>query len=348
MSVTVRQRPGIYSDYKTSSISWSQGKGKAVGIVASCDAETNKAFYITKLSDVDSCFGSSGNMYELCKLALLNGAMKVVAVSVGTQESKDYQAAFEVLENEKDIYVVISDSESITVHNYLKNSVLASSQNLKERIGIIACSSDADAETWADNFNSERLILIAQNPMDEESNSLSGNFIAAALAGLIASTSDPSYSFNSVQLNGIKKLSASLTEDDIDSYILSGITPFEVVLENAEIIRLVTSKNTTDGVQDNTFKDINTILIIDEVIPGLRSLLKSKISGAKNNSITRSSLITQTIIELEKYKEMELIDSYDYPTVTQSTDDPTVCTISVSFTILHALNQIIISADISI
>lgn len=351
MATTARQRPGVYSDYDTSGIIWSNGKGKAVGIVALSDAPINVSYTITRTTDAQTIFGNNGDMYQLCKLALQNGALKVIAVSAGTSLNYNYEEAFKVLETQSDIYTVVCDSTSSVVHALLKESVLRSTQVQKERIGIISFGSYDDIKSvlsWAATFNSERMILTAQSPIDQNSTVVSGCFVTAAIAGLISQNVDPTSSFNSTMLRGISRISKILDEDSIDTYILNGLTPLEISLDEASIIRLVTSKTKNGDIVDSTFKDINTILIIDEVIPGLRNVLKNNLLGSKNNKITRSSIATQTVIKLQSYVEKEIIVSYEQPVVTVSEIDATVCIVKVSFTVSHGLNQIIISADIKV
>ena len=351
MSITARQRPGVYSDYDTSGIIWSSGRGKAVGIVGLSSVKANVAHTITRTSDARTIFGTDDDMYELCRIALLNGALKVVAVSAGTGEEADYQAAFNVLESQSDVYTVICDSTSGDVHALLKASVLSASQNQKERLGIAAYGSYENINSvtnWASSINCERMILTAQNPLDENLNELSGCLVTAAIAGMISANSDPTYSFNANTLSGILSISKNLDEDTVDAYITNGITPLETILNESEIIRLVTSKTKTNNASDTTFKDINTILIVDEVIPGLRNMLKSNILGSKNNLTTRSALETQTIVKLQEYVEAQIIESYKAPKVSVSATDETVCIIEVSFSVSKGLNQIVISANIKV
>ncbi len=347
MSVIASKRPGVFSNYEASGIIYSSGQGKAVGIIAQSAGKINHVYSITRASDAEAIFGNSGIMTELCSLALQNGAKRIAAVSTGTS-NPDYEAAFAALASESDVYVVICDSEESTVHNLLKTSVVDASEAMHERIGIVACSSTVDHSTWAAQFNSERVLLVAQNLADENGDSRSGCFLAAALAGKIAGTNLPTASLNGVQLDGISRLTAVLSENEVDEFILSGITPFEVIVNLAEPIRVVTSRTKTDNVNDTTFRDINTILVIDEVIPGIRTMLKKYLLGAKNNSVTRASIATQTTLKLQEYLDTEIIESYEQPVISQSKTDPTVCVVGISFVVAHGLNQILISTDIKV
>lgn len=347
MSTIARERPGVYSDYDASGVIWGSNIGKIVGIVASTGGEINTVYTITRLSDAKTIFGETGLMIDLCNIAFQNGASQIAAVSAGSSDP-NYAAAFAALAGSDNICAIVCDSTDVSVQTLLKESVVSSSENCKERIGIISLSSSGSVTDWANNFNCERLVLTAQIPIDENGNSLSPCLLSAALAGAIANTSDPSTSFNGIVLSGITGLSAHLSEDYIDSYIQEGITVFENIGGEIEIIRAVTSRTTTDSVTDKTFKELNTILIIDTVLSGIRSTLKNNISGSKNNSATRTSIATQTIIELENYMKAGFITSYDSPLVYQDSTDSSICIVEIKFNILHAISQIKITAHVKV
>lgn len=339
-------RPGIYSDYENSNLMWSSDNGKTVGIVAVAGAEAGNVYTVSKIADAAAIFGDTEKMTTLCTLAIQNGAKRVLAVPVA-EEAPDYGAAFAALEAE-DVNILICDSEDITVHQLLKTSVLSASAAMHERIGIVACAAEEDRETWAGSFNCERIVLIAQNPVDEREEVQSGCFIAAAAAGLFCKDEDPTVIFNGSQLKGIAALSQTLSEEAVDQFISWGITPLEVVIDTAEIIRAVTSRVLTDGQKDTKFRDVNIILIQDAVISELRNSLKGNLLGAKNNSLTQNSIVTQAIIVLEKYRNSGAIESYQKPEVSFLASDPSVCVVSVAFVVSRGFNQVHICATLKV
>ena len=346
MSTIARERPGVYSNYEASGVIYRHSSSRTIGIVAKSSAEIGKIYNITKASDAESIFGKSGLMFNLCDISLKNGAYKISAVSVGDSD-ENYQGAFDLLNAVDDICAIICDSENLSIQNLLKTSVISASENLRERIGIVAAAQDETLSTWTTNFNHERIILVAQNPT-EGNQTLSGCILAAALAGIISKNTDPTTSFNGDALEGISGLNISLSEDDVDDYIQMGIVPFEIVNNNVEIIRAVTSKISSNGAIDNTFKELNTILIIDFILKEIRSTLKSKIQGQKNNSSTRSSIQSQTTLKLQEFLEAQMIDSYDQVAVSQSEQDASICIVKLSFTVSRGLNQIHITASVTV
>ena len=91
-----------------------------------------------------------------------------------------------------------------------------------------------------------------------------------------------------------------------------------------------------------------TILIVDDLIPTIRTALRSKFSRTKNTVRNRSAIRSQVIVELEKKAAAEIIDSYGEVTVSASTDDPTVCLAEFSFAVAHGLNQIYLTVHITV
>lgn len=345
MSYVGKERPGVYSDYKSSSILWGNPTGKTVGLVAESSKAAGSVNIITRSSDADSIFGTTGLMSKLCKIILQNGAIKVAAVSAGTN---NYDKAFDTIKSLDDICVVVCDSENVSVHDKLKSSIVSASEDSKERIGIVSYPSSSYTSGLGSHFNCERIIVIAQSPVDSDGEKLSSCYLSAAFAGLISQNSDPSLSFNGKSLNSIFGLTSNLIEDKVDEYIESGITPFESISNQVEIIRAVSSRTTTNNITDLTFKDINTILIIDYVISGIRKTLSKLLEGAKNNSSTRSAIATQVTVELEKYKSEEIIDKYEQPSISKGSSDQSVCIVNISFEVSRGINQIYITADVRV
>ena len=348
MDIIAKQRPGVYSDYKTSAILYSKKTGKNIAIVAKSSAEINKIYNVQKLSDAAAIFGSDSTMYTLCKYVFENGCSNILTISTGNLD-ENYSEAFSLLQNTDNINIIVCDSTELSIQQLLMNSVVEASKNKKERIGILAApDNQSDLDVWASNFNNERILLTAQNPIDSNNDSISGCALAAALAAIISQYTDPSQSFNGTNLNGFSALKQNLSEDQIDKYITYGIIPFEVVAGQVEVIRAVTSKTKTDGLLDSTFKELNTILIIDEVIKAIREMLLKNISSSKNNTTTRNAISSQVTIKLQEFLDANIIDSYSVPNVYQSSDDSSICIVEIDFTVAQGINQIHITANINV
>ena len=127
-----------------------------------------------------------------------------------------------------------------------------------------------------------------------------------------------------------------------------GVTALESLAGQISVVRGVTTRTTTGGASDTTWRELTTILVVDEVIPGIRQALRAKFPRAKNTAQTRGAILSQVIVELEDRVAAEIIDSYEDVTVSALDSDPTVCLVEFAFTVAHGLNQIWLSAHITV
>ncbi|MCD8144270.1 MAG: hypothetical protein LUD79_02825 [Oscillospiraceae bacterium] len=134
----------------------------------------------------------------------------------------------------------------------------------------------------------------------------------------------------------------------LDLLIPGGVTPLESVGGVVSVVRGVTTRTTTSGVADTTWRELTTIRIIDNVIPDVRNSLKAKFVRTKNTAQVRSAIASQVVILLEDKVQRQIIDSYDSVTVTADSEDPTVCLVDFNFAVAHGLNQIHIAAHITV
>ena len=93
---------------------------------------------------------------------------------------------------------------------------------------------------------------------------------------------------------------------------------------------------------------LSTIRIVDDVIPAVRNSLRAKFQRAKNTEQSRGAIRAQTILELENKLGREIFTGYDGVTVTALEENPTVCLVEFSFTVTHGLNQIWLTAHVTV
>ena len=136
--------------------------------------------------------------------------------------------------------------------------------------------------------------------------------------------------------------------DEIDRLVQGGVTPLEAVGGVVSPVRGITTRTSTGGAPDTTWRELTTILIVDDVIPSIRQSLRSRFSKTKNTGQTRGAIRSQVIVELESKLRSEIIDSYGDVTVSVYDEDPTVCLVEFSFAVAHGLNQIYLTAHITI
>ena len=149
-------------------------------------------------------------------------------------------------------------------------------------------------------------------------------------------------------LRGLGALERGFDDNELDVLIRGGVTVAEQSLGETTVVRGVTTRTKTGGVSDATWRELTTVLIVDEVIPGIRNALRSRFRRAKNTAQSRGAVRSQVLLELENRMKREIITGYDGVTVTASGENPTVCLVEFSFTAAHGINQIWLTAHVEI
>lgn len=345
----INERPGVYSSIEVISSLIGSGAGKVVGVAAVSEAgATGVCKRITSYAEAVNEFGGGCNLTEMIRVLFLNGAYAVEAIPAAVDAAAvttDYEAAFAVLMSRENIKVMICDSDSAEVHAALKASIASASESCKYRIGIVeAGGTVSDAAERAEALNCERIVMAY--PQEEGSGARAG-VVAAALAGVIAAGGDPALPLNGAQLYGLE-ISKLFGDAEISALVQAGVTPIECVGGSISAVRGVTTRTHSSGEPDSTWRELTTVLIIDDIIPSIRSALRLKFPRVKNTVQTRGAIRTQVIIELESKLKQEIIDDYDSVIVEADAEEPTICIVSFEFTVAHGLNRINLTAHISV
>ena len=350
MSITIHQRPGVYSDYDVSALIHGSGRGSTVGLAAiSTTLETGKLWTVTNREQAADLFGADNTVTGLIELALRNGAGSVVCTVAANTDG--YRAAMELLCAQENVSVMLCNSVTLSVQQTLRDCVHEASASRRERIAVVACArgeSVAQMVERAAGLNSERMVLVGPGALDDDGDELSGVRAAAAVAGAIAGQRDPAVPLGGAVLKGVSGLSVGFSDAELDLLILGGVTPLEQMSGEVSVVRAVTTRTTTGGVSDAAWRELSTVLIIDTVIPALRAALRSKFRRAKNTPRGRGAIRAQVVLELENFLAREIITGYDAVTVTADETDPTRALVDFSFTVAHGLNQIWLSAHITV
>ena len=352
MATIIHERPGVYSSYDASAVIRSGRSVRVIGVAAkSVSGTANTPVTLTSYEAGVSAFGEdaegSPGMSTILRLLFLNSAATVVAVAV---DEDDYAAAFAALETVENVQVVVCDSADQAVQQKLRESVENASALRRERIAVVGMSKATTTELTAraTALNSERMVLVGPDVVTSGGDSLSGVFAAAAVAGAVAASGDPAIPLNGAALRGLGGVSQLYSDNDIDLLVRGGVTPLEAVSGVVSPVRGITTRTTTGGAQDTTWRELTTILVVDNVIPSIRQSLRSRFSRSKNTAQTRGAIRSQVIVELENKLKAEIIDSYGEVTASVYEEDPTVCLVEFSFTVAHGLNQIWLSAHITV
>ena len=349
---TISERPGVYTTYEVVNVRYSGKNGGYAGIAAKAKSgEFGKVYTVTDVFKAESIFGGDANITALIKLLLLNGAGAVVAVPVSeSADNEAYKTAFSDLVGNENVKVLLCDSVDESVHALLKTAITETEGRNIHKLAIMESGKEEVQEIIAEaaSLNCERTVLTAPRGTDENGVILTEGSTAAALAGVILSQADPAVPVNGAKLYGIYGTKKSFTEGETELLLKGGVTALEYAGGTVNVIRGVTTKTTTDGIADKTWHDINTVLVVDDVIPTVRNVLKNSFTRAKNTAQTRDAIKTRVIIELDKKKTAEIIENYGNVTAVQNPDDPGVCDVSFDFTVSHGLNQICVKAYITI
>lgn len=345
--VTTHQRPGVYSAYEVSTVVSGGTKNGTAAIAAMSEGgEAGEVYTITSYQEAETAFGKGDALTELCKLLLVNGAARVLAVPM--TEDWDYTEVFPLLEAAEDVTVMLCDSVDSSVQQALVASVEAASQERRERIAVL---SGGASETMtqlvqrAGKLNHERAVLVAPAALA----TTGGHILAvAAVAGAICAESDPALPLGGATLRGLTGLAMSYSESEVDTLLQGGVTPLESVGGKVSVIRAVTTRTTTGGAADETWRELSTIRVVDHIMQTLRTSLRARFSRSKNTSQVRSAIRSQVILELERKCTQEIITSYDAVTVQALEESPSVCLVTFQFTVAHGLNQIWLKAEIRV
>ena len=114
------------------------------------------------------------------------------------------------------------------------------------------------------------------------------------------------------------------------------------------MIRGVTTRTKTGQASDQTWRDLTTILVVDDVIPGVREALRARFPRAKNTAQTRGAVQSLVVEVLERKLAAEIITGYDAVEVTALADEPGICLVTFGFTVTHGMDQIWLSAEVTV
>lgn len=345
--VTIHERPGVYSVYEASAVvSSAARKGVAAIAARSGGGIPGELYDLGSLAQAAEAFGKEDRLTELVRLLMVNGAARVLAVPLASDSG--YEAAFALLNSQEGVKVVLCDSEDLTVQQALRDSVEEAADNRRERIAVVCGGSGetvSQLTARAGSLNSQRVALAAPPSTAEEN---AGVQVAAAVAGAICADSDPALPLGGAVLRGLPGLAVQYGESDIDALIQGGVIPLESAGGRISVIRGVTTRTKTAGVADATWRELTTIRIVDDVIPGIREALAARFTRSKNTRQVRGAIRSQVILELERKKAAEIITDYGEVTAEPLADNPTVCLVTFDFSLVHGLNQIWISAQITV
>lgn len=347
MSITYHERPGVYSDYDASSAHVTGSGACVLGLVGYAD-NPEGLYTVTSAGDGAALGGA---LPAMLRLMFENGASTVVVSPAPARAVAAYQAALERLLAQRTASYCVFDTDDGEIQAAMAAAITAASGRKGECIGLAGMSQSGVSQlvARAETLNCERMVLVGPAVRLEGDSSFSGGWMAAAaLAGVLAAEPDPAVPVHGSRLSGLDAVDGTLSETQIDTLVRGGVTPVEMTGGAVEVIRTVTTRTKTAGAADDTYRELNTMRVIDEVIPAIRTALSAKFARAKNNRVTRNAIRTQVLVELENRISRQIIDGYGTVRVAPAQTDPTCCEVSFPFTVTSGLCRIFLTAHISV
>ena len=343
MSITYHERPGVYVEYDTTARNAAAGT-RIAGVVG---LGTGAGLYrFSSSASALQAFPADTALGKMLQLAFANGAAQVVCCPVESSTSDAYSAAMQRLVTEAEVNCLAVETEEVQLLKSLGQQLGAMDAACICFAGAGASGVEALA-AMAKAINCERVVLLGPDVRYAGEESYGGGCLAAAaMAGLVSAQTDPALPLNGARLLGLDAVKEKLTESQIDTLVRAGVTPLELIGGQVSIVRAVTTRTKTEDVPDNTWQELTTVCIIDDVIPAVRNALSAKFLRRKNTAVTRNAIRSQVAIILDDRVRREIIESYDSLLVEAVQGDPATCRVSFSFAVVHGLCRIHLSIHI--
>ncbi len=144
---------------------------------------------------------------------------------------------------------MVCDSADETVQQALRDSVQEASASRRERIAVVGGNGESAEKLVerAAQLNSERMVLVGPDALDSAGETISGVFMAAAVAGVIAANRDPAVPLNGAEVKGLGGVAQTYSDNEIDLLVRGGVTPMESVAGVLSPMRGITTRTTTGG-----------------------------------------------------------------------------------------------------
>ncbi len=334
--MSVKLRPGVYASYEVKSESKSSAPVAVVGIAA--QAASGSAKLILSADEAAENYGDC-SLSKLIRSAILSGAERVYAVPV---VSDDYAAAMLGLCEKADVGFLCCDAADAATQTAIKTALCGDNNALLYKILVFEGSGEAeDLCERAEGLNCENIMLVGNKSGES-------GCAAAAMAGLLAAREDPALPVNGEELCSLTELSHEFSDAETELLLSGGVTPIEMRQSKVTVVRGVTTRTTVNGAADASYRDINTVMVINHVLPRIAAMLSRDFKGKRNSAFTKSAICDAVRSELAKMLREELIADYGGVTANESEDDPTVCEVSFTFSAAKGLHIIELHARVDL
>ena len=256
------QRPGIYSRYEIAGY-YGGGKGGAALLLPCPTGEAPGVLRLESYHQGLEAF--SGNLLALdCLRLLFGGGAGEVAVILAA----GCLPGLEELGLLGGVRAVVSGFTLPDELSALRDFAEKSTREQRECIAFAGLGEPQAAIAAAPLLGSGRVVLCCPTVTLEEDRAhpLYG---ACALAAAVLGAHSPIHNFNGESFPALRE-AAILPEDAVQALLKAGVSVFEKIGGGVELIRAVTT-------EAGNLRSLNTVLIIDNVMSGIRGSLRQKL-----------------------------------------------------------------------
>lgn len=338
-------RPGVYSTYTITPSYTGTREALTVGVIGKLGLTEEGPVLIgrgrtldagTPLAAVGGVLFEAG-LPEFWTCSLPEGA-----------DAAAYTAAMEALAEKGGVALLVVESAAKEVLEAARTFALEQSENQRELVVFAgATGTYTAAGTLAKAIDCPRVVLTYGSALPKGGTEAAPFYGALGLCGAVAVMEDPSLSLTGQLLPGLASVTGA-TYAQVENLLAAGVTPLAQSGDGVEAVRVLTTSTTMEGSANRSFSPVNSILIIDYVMKGLRQNLSALLRGAKNSQNTLSAVASQLTVLLGSYLDRGIITGYEAPRVFCQADAPEVCIAQVAFTAAYLINQIHIQAQIQL
>jgi hypothetical protein len=294
-------------------------------------ADTILARYETKPTDNRKIEFLSGNIKEtylvadaahlaeqvdrrsgLLKKVQVNAGGKILSVFTNTRAgtngenavATDYRTSLAKLESDIINIVLLAgqDATNSAMMTALAGHINITTENKRERMAIVGCNGDSEISAVANhNFDSDRIVYVGPGIRISSTETLTGAYTAAAIAGLLSSLPVQSSPTNKVLT--LPNLAAEYSSSKLEKLVTNRV----LAVEKRNGFRVVKGITTATN---SAWHQITTRRIVDYAIYGVRSSCNPYI-GKLNNERVRGAMKATLDAFLTRMVDDEALVSYD-------------------------------------
>ncbi|MCL2580501.1 MAG: hypothetical protein FWE32_10820 [Oscillospiraceae bacterium] len=328
-------RPGIYAQIE---ISGYHGGGRG-GIALLLPGGALSADRFESYGQASEMLSGSPTALRCLDLMFGGGAGSVCLVT-----APDMSAALGELSGFGGIKAIVSGFVQLDDLTLLRDFAHQSAEDSRACVAIAGIGNPQAAIHFANTLCSGRMVLSCPAVTPKDGGQAKAIYGACALAAAVACLSNPTQNFNGMDFSTLGEVN-KLSEDEIQALLAAGVCVFEGVAGRVELIRGLTTDSPTQA-GGGSLRALNTVLIVDYVVGGVRETLRQKLRGRGRATI--EGIRDQVAVELADKKDEGVIASFETPRCRVDKGDPGVCLVEISFEVAHLLSQIRLTAFVRV